>query len=55
MKNKKDVTEIPKDVASELTFHFVTKIEEALELALEKDVDENFLKEEMTPLFRTKL
>jgi hypothetical protein len=33
----------------------VTKIEEALDLALEKNVDENFLREENTPIFRPKL
>lgn len=33
----------------------MSKIEEALELALEKDIDENFLKEEITPIFRPKL
>ena len=55
IKNKKDIDEIPSDVASQMKFHFANKIEEVLELALEKNVDENFLKEEMSPLFRPKL
>jgi ATP-dependent Lon protease len=45
-KNKKDVDEIPKDVAKDLKLYFVTRVEEVLNLALEKDIDENFLKEE---------
>lgn len=38
-----------------MTFHFATKMEQVLELALEKDIDENFLKEESLPIFRAKL
>ena len=55
IKNKKDIDEIPSDIASQMKFHFANKIEEVLELALERNVDENFLKEEMSPLFRPKL
>jgi ATP-dependent Lon protease len=43
--NKKDVDEIPKDVQKELKFFFVSRVQEALELALEKKVDEAFLRE----------
>lgn len=54
-KNKRDIEEIPKDVSSQLTFHFATKVEEVLELALEKEIDENSLKDEVLPFFRAKL
>lgn len=54
-KNKKDAEDIPKDVAKDLKLYFVNRVEEVLDLALEKDVDENFLKEEQQPLFRAKL
>lgn len=45
-KNKKDIEDIPNDVQKALKFYFVTRVEEALELALEKTIDEKFLKEE---------
>lgn len=54
-KNKKDVDEIPKDVMQVLKIHYVTRVEDALELALEKKVDEKFLKEEQLPIFKPKL
>ena len=54
-KNEKDVDDIPLDVQKELKFYFVTRVQEALELALEKNVDYEYLKEEATPLFKAKL
>lgn len=54
-KNRKDVDEIPKDVAKQLKLYFATRIEEVLDIALEKKIDEVFLKEEHTPIFKPKL
>lgn len=54
-KCKKDIEEIPKDVASQLSIYFVSKVEEVLELALEKDIDKEFLKEDTLPFFKAKL
>ena len=39
LRNKEDAKEIPEDVRSELTIHFVDKIEDALILALEDNKD----------------
>jgi ATP-dependent Lon protease len=54
-KNKKDTEDIPEDVRKQINFFFVTRVQEALELALEKKIDEEFLKEEITPIFKAKL
>ena len=54
-KNKKDTDDIPPDVRKEIKFYFVTRVQEALEHALEKNIDSEFLREEMTPLFKPKL
>ena len=54
-KNRKDIEEIPEDVSRDMNFFFVTRVEEVLELALEAQVDENFLKEDLIPFFRSKL
>lgn len=54
-KNRKDTDDIPVDVRNQIKFYFATRVEEVLELALEKTVDEEFLKEEMTPMFKPKL
>lgn len=45
-KNKKDIDDIPADVRKEMKFYFVSRVQETLELALEKKVDEEFIKEE---------
>ena len=55
VQNKRDVGDIPEDVRRQLTIHFVTRVEEVLELALEKNIDENFVKEEALPIFKSKL
>lgn len=39
-KNKKDIDDIPADVRKQMKIYFVSKVQEALELALEKKVDE---------------
>ncbi len=54
-KNRKDTDDIPVDVRKQIKFYFATRVQEVLELALEKSVDEEFLKEEMTPMFKPKL
>lgn len=38
-KNRKDADDIPEDLRSDLTIHFVERIEEALSLALEDELD----------------
>lgn len=40
-KNREDTKEIPADVRNELIIHFVERIEDALELALEDNKDPN--------------
>ena len=45
--NKKDVQDVPADVRKELKIHFADKVTRYLELALEKDVDESFKKEQL--------
>jgi len=54
-KNQQDLEEVPEDLQKEITVHFVTKIEEALKLALEDDVDPEFFKHDLLPFFRPKL
>lgn len=54
-KNKRDIEDIPEDVRQKLKIHFVSRVQEALELALEKKIDEEFLREESMPLFKPKL
>ena len=36
-RNRKDLVEVPEEVRKELTFHFVSRIDEVLDLALERD------------------
>ena len=40
--NKKDIKEIPEDVQKKLKIHFADTIDKYLELALEKNIDEDF-------------
>jgi len=54
-KNRKDVTDIPEDVRKDLVIHFVTRVQEALEIALEGKVDAEYIREQQTPLFKPKL
>jgi ATP-dependent Lon protease len=55
MRNRDDAKEIPEDVRKELIIHFVEKIEDALILALEDNVDPSLTKQEVLPFFREKL
>ena len=54
-KNVEDLDDVPEDLRNDLTAHFVSKIEEALNLALEDDIDPEFFKDEVLPHFRAKL
>ena len=54
-KNVEDLDDVPEDLRKDLTVHFVSRIEEALNLALEDDVDPEFFKDEVLPFFRAKL
>lgn len=45
--NKDDIKDIPEDLREELTIHFADSIEKYLELALEKNYDREFLKDQM--------
>lgn len=55
IKNREDTKEIPEDVRKELFIHFVEKIEDALELALEENRDPNLQHQKVLPFFREKL
>lgn len=46
---------MPEDLRNEITVHFVSTVEEALKLALEDEIDSEFLKQELMPAFRPKL
>ena len=54
-KNESDLEDVPEDLRKDLKVHFVHTIEEALNLALESDLDPEFFKEEVLPFFRAKL
>jgi len=54
-KNREDLEDVPEDLRKGLKAHFVHTIEEALNLALEREVDPEFFKEEVMPFFRAKL
>ena len=53
--NEMDVEELPNDVKSALNFEFCTQIEEVLSIALEKNIDEEFIKNSYKPFFTSKL
>ena len=55
IKNEKDLEDVPEDLRNEITVHFVSTIEEALDLALEEEIDHEFFKQELIPSFRPKL
>ena len=54
-KNDKDLDDVPADLRNEIKVHFVNNVEQALKLALEDDIDPEFLKQEVLPAFRPKL
>lgn len=54
-KNEQDLEDVPEDLQKEITVHFVTNVEEALNLALEDEIDPDFFKQDLLPAFRPKL
>ena len=54
-KNDQDLDDVPEDLRNEIKVHFVSTVEEALKLALEDEIDLEFLKQELMPAFRPKL
>ena len=42
--NKNDIKDIPADLRAQLKIHFAENVHQYLELALEKNVDKEFLK-----------
>ena len=44
IQNKDDVKDIPEDLRKQIKIHFAEKVEQYLELALEKEVDRKFLR-----------
>ena len=54
-KNENEYQDVPADLRGEISVHFVTNVEEALKLALEDEIDPDFLKQELMPAFRPKL
>jgi ATP-dependent Lon protease len=53
--NRDDVEEMGEDVKKSLKFHFVHKVEEVLNLALERNVDQDFLDQIQKPIFKAKI
>ena len=47
MQNKDDIKDIPEDVRGEMTIHLAENIQKYLELALEKELDREFMKQQM--------
>ena len=54
-KNQSDYTDVPDDLREDLKVYFVTNVIEALNLALEDDIDPDFFKYDILPFFRPKL
>lgn len=54
-KNEQDLDDVPEDLRKEIRVHFVSRVEEALNLALEEEVDPEFFKQDLLPFFRPKL
>ena len=54
-KNEVDYKDVPDDLREEMKVFFVTTVEEALNLALEDEIDPEFYKTEILPFFRPKL
>ena len=49
------MNDVPDDLRNEISVHFVTNVEEALNLALEDEIDPDFFKNDLLPFFRPKL
>ena len=54
-KNEQDLEDVPEDLRNDMTVHFVNRVEEALKLALEDNIDPEFFKQDLIPFFRPKL
>lgn len=55
IENKEDAEELPDDIKKQIKFHYVSKVEEVLALALEKEVDSYHLENSQKPIFKAKL
>jgi len=55
LENKDSADDLSDDIKKQLKFHFVTKVEEVLALALEKNVDQEFIDNANKPIFKAKL
>lgn len=55
IENKEDAEELPDDIKKQIKFHYVSKVEEVLALALEKEVDSYYLENSQKPIFKAKL
>jgi len=55
LENKDSADDLSEDIKKQLKFHFVTKVEEVLALALEKNVDQEFIDNANKPIFKAKL
>jgi len=49
-RNRKDTADIPKDVAGKIKVHFCSRMHEVIDLALEKDIDREYLRQQMIPI-----
>ena len=54
-KNRDDLDDVPEDLQNDIKVHFVTTVEEALNLALEDEVDQDFYRQDLITTFRPKL
>lgn len=54
-KNEQDLEDVPEDLQKEITVHFVENVEEAINLALEDEIDPDFFKQDLLAAFRPKL
>jgi len=55
LENKDSADDLSDDIKKQLKFHFVTKVEEVLALALEKNFDQDFIDNENKPIFKANL
>jgi ATP-dependent Lon protease len=53
--NRLDADELPDDVKTGLEIEFCSRIEEVLSHALEKEIDDEFIKNAYKPFFTSKL
>jgi len=53
--NKDSVDELTEDIKKQIKFIFVSKVEEVLAFALEKNIDQDFIDQASKPIFKAKL